>query len=114
MGRRTGGGCLALVLELVGNARGFFCMNLRRRRARSGAEEAMRSLGLVSRVVPGSRAEEVLRVTIVDNPEVIGWTSPVTVVGAKRFIVHAHYHSCVLLCAPSADELMFLLNWSTT
>jgi hypothetical protein len=35
----------------------------------------MRSLGLVLRVVPGSRAE-VLRVTIVDNAEVIGRTSP--------------------------------------
>ena len=39
----------------------------------------MRSLGLVSRGVPGLRAE-VLRVTIVDNAEVIGRTSPVTAV----------------------------------
>jgi hypothetical protein len=62
---------MAPMPKLVG-----FCMNLRCRRARFGAEEAMRSLGLVSRVVPGSRAE-VLRVTIVDNAEVIGRTIPV-------------------------------------
>jgi hypothetical protein len=66
-------------------------MNLHCRRARFGAEEAMRSLGLVSRVVPGSRAE-ILRVTIVDNAEVIERTSPVTVVNGSspmRSIIRA-------------------------
>jgi hypothetical protein len=56
-------------------------MNLRCQRTLFGAE-VIRSLGFVSRVVPGSRAE-VLRVTIVDNAEVIGRTSPVTVVNSS-------------------------------
>jgi hypothetical protein len=43
------------------------------------------SLGLVSRIVPGSLAE-VVRVTIVDNAEVIGRMSPVTVVNDSSLI----------------------------
>jgi Delta3,5-Delta2,4-dienoyl-CoA isomerase len=56
----------------------------------------MRSLGLVSRIVPGSCAE-VVCVAIVEFAEVIGRASPVTVVGTKRFIAHALNHSGVFV-----------------
>ena len=88
-------------------------VNLRCRGARFGAEEGMWSFGLVLRAVPGSRTEAVC-VTIVGFGEVIGRTSPVTVVVTKWFIVHALYHSCVLFCAPSTDELIYMLNWLMT
>ena len=85
---------------------------MRSRRARFSAEVAMRSV-LCRAVSPGLRAE-ILRVTIVDhNAEVIGRTrtSPVTAVNGSspiRSIVR------VLFCAPSADKLIFLLDWLTT
>ena len=80
----------SLVRELALSARTF------------GAEEALRSLGFVSRVVPGSRAE-VVRAAIVEFAEVVARKSPVAVVGTKRFITHALDHSCVLLfLIPSA------------
>ena len=47
----------------------------------SGAEEALRLLGPLSRIVPGSRAE-VLR-TIVELAEVFAWMNPVVIVGTK-------------------------------
>jgi delta(3,5)-delta(2,4)-dienoyl-CoA isomerase len=74
----------SLVHELALSARTF------------GAEEALRSLGFVSRVVPGSRAE-VVRAAIVEFAEVVARKSPVAVVGTKQFITHALNHSCVFV-----------------
>ncbi len=76
----------SLVHELALSARTF------------GAEEALRSLGFVSRIVPGSRAE-VVRAAIVEFAEVVARKSPVAVVGTKRFITHALDHSCVRFCS---------------
>jgi delta(3,5)-delta(2,4)-dienoyl-CoA isomerase len=73
----------SLVNELALSARTF------------SAEEALRSLGFVSRVVSGSRAE-VVRAAITEFAEVVARKSPVAVVGSKRFITHALDHSCVL------------------
>ena len=85
-------GTLARVPKLVGNAS---LLNELALSARTfSAEEAQRSLGLVSRVVPGSRAE-VVRAAIVEFAEVVARKSPVAVVGTKRFIAHALDHSCV-------------------
>jgi delta(3,5)-delta(2,4)-dienoyl-CoA isomerase len=98
-------GTLARVPKLVGNAS---LLNELALSARTfGAEEAQRSLGLVSRVVPGSRAE-VVRAAIVEFAEVVARKSPVAVVGTKRFIAHALDHSCVFFSPlfPSADELI--------
>ena len=89
----------SLVRELALSARTF------------SAEEALRSLGVVSRVVPGSRAE-VACAAIVEFAEVVARKSPVAVVGTKQFITHALDHSCVLLY-PSADlvnDVIFLIS----
>ncbi|KAI9461067.1 ClpP/crotonase [Russula earlei] len=55
-----------------------------------GADEA-KVLGLVSRVVPGSR-DEVVRAAL-ELAAGIAQKSPVAVVGVKRFIAHAREHS---------------------
>jgi delta(3,5)-delta(2,4)-dienoyl-CoA isomerase len=78
----------SLVYELALSARTF------------SADEALRSLGFVSRVVPGSRAE-VVRAAIVEFAEVVARKSPVAVVGTKQFITHALNHSCVFFFYPS-------------
>ncbi len=63
-----------------------------------GADEARAALGLVSRVVPGSRAQ-VVRAALEFAREVAR-KSPVAVAGVKRFVAHALDHSCVsVFCA---------------
>ncbi|KAF8502688.1 ClpP/crotonase [Russula emetica] len=81
----------SLVHELALSARTF------------GAEEALRSLGFVSRVVPGSRPE-VVRAAIVEFAEVVARKSPVAVVGTKQFITHALNHSV-------EDALEYQATW---
>lgn len=83
-------GTLARVPRLVGNASLLHELALSGRTF--GADEA-RALGLVSRVVRGSRAE-VVRAALEFAAEVAG-KSPVAVVGTKRFIAHALDHSYV-------------------
>ena len=89
----------SLVRELALSARTF------------GAEEAQRSLGFVSRVVPGSRAE-VVRAAIIEFAEVVARKSPIAVVGTKRFITHALDHSCVVFVFhPSVThDVIFLIS----
>ena len=61
-----------------------------------GADEAMSALGLVSRVVRGSRVQVVREA--LEFARVVAAKSPVAVVGTKRFIAHAIDHSCVSPC----------------
>jgi delta(3,5)-delta(2,4)-dienoyl-CoA isomerase len=89
-------GTLARAPKLVANASLLCELALSARTF--GAEEARGSLGLVSRVVPGSRAE-VVRAAIAEFAEVVARKSPVAVVGTKRFIAHALDHSCVCFFA---------------
>jgi Delta3,5-Delta2,4-dienoyl-CoA isomerase len=94
-------GTLARVPKLVGN------MSLLHELALSGrtfgAEEAVR-LGLVSRVVEGSRGEVVR--AAVGFAEVVARKSPVAVVGVKRFVAHALDHSCVFSLLPCAKSVI--------
>ena len=83
-------GTLARVPKLVGNVSLLHELALSGRPF--GADEALR-LGLISRVVPGSRAD-VVRAAIA-FAELVASKSPVAVVGVKRFIAHALDHSCV-------------------
>ena len=101
---RTGDGHLAPVPKLVGNAWHLHehALSVLARRRR------LRSLGLVSCIVPGSCAE-VLRVTIIDNAEVIGRMSPVTVVNSSSPMRSIIYACCFVL-----RLVIFLLNWSMT
>lgn len=78
---RAAGANASLLFELALSGRPF------------GADEACVGLGLVSRVVPGSR-EEVLRAALAFAGEVAA-KSPVAVAGIKRFVAHAMDHSCV-------------------
>jgi len=78
---RAAGANASLLFELALSGRVF------------GAEEACGALGLVSRVVPGSRAE-VVSAALGFAGEVAG-KSPVAVAGIKRFVAHALDHSCV-------------------
>ncbi|KAI0246869.1 ClpP/crotonase [Lactifluus subvellereus] len=81
-------GTLARVPKLVGNVSLLHELALSGRPF--GADEALR-LGLVSRVVPGSRAD-VVRAAIA-FAELVASKSPIAVVGIKRFIAHALDHS---------------------
>ncbi|KAH9963647.1 ClpP/crotonase [Russula dissimulans] len=81
-------GTLARVPKLVGNASLLHELALSGRTF--GAEEAGR-LGLVSRVVPGSR-EEVVRAAL-GFAEGVARKSPVAVAGIKRFVAQALEHS---------------------
>ena len=83
-------GTLARLPRLVGNASLLGELALTGRVF--GAQDALR-LGLVSRVVPGSR-DEVVRAALELACE-IARKSPVAVVGVKRFVAHARDHSCV-------------------
>lgn len=78
---RAAGANMSLLFELALSGRVF------------GAEEACGALGLVSRVVPGTRAE-VVSAALGFAGEVAG-KSPVAVAGIKRFVAHALDHSCV-------------------
>jgi delta(3,5)-delta(2,4)-dienoyl-CoA isomerase len=100
-------GTLARGPKLVGNASLWHELALSARTF--GAEEAMGSLGLVSRVVPGSRAE-VVRAAIVEFAEVVARKSPVAVVGTKQFIAHALDHSCVFYYsfAELVDDMIYV------
>ena len=63
-----------------------------------GADEARAALGLVSRVVPGSRAQVVG--AALEFAQEVARKSPVAVAGVKRFVAHALDHSCVsVFCA---------------
>jgi Delta3,5-Delta2,4-dienoyl-CoA isomerase len=83
-------GTLARVPKLVGNVSMLCELALSGRTF--GADEALR-LGLVSRVVEGSR-EDVVRAAVA-FAQVVASKSPVAVVGVKRFVAHALDHSCV-------------------
>jgi delta(3,5)-delta(2,4)-dienoyl-CoA isomerase len=98
VGLAADSGTLARMPKLAANASLLHELALSARTF--SAEEALRSLGFVSRVVPGSRAE-VVRAAIVEFAEVVARKSPVAVVGTKQFITHALDHSCVLFY-PSA------------
>ena len=80
---RAGAGNASLLFELALSGREF------------GAEEARGALGLVSRVVDGSR-EQVVRAALEFAKEVAG-KSPVAVAGIKRFVAHALDHSYVVV-----------------
>lgn len=90
---RAAGANASLLFELALSGRVF------------GAEEACRALGLVSRVVPGSRAE-VLSAVLGFAVEVAG-KSPVAVAGIKRFVAHALDHSCVACFLPSGRGMSY-------
>jgi Enoyl-CoA hydratase/isomerase len=83
-------GTLARVPKLIGNTSLLYELALEGRTF--GAEEASR-LGLVSRVVDGSR-EQVVSAAIA-FAKVVAAKSPVAVRGVKRFLAHALEHSCV-------------------
>lgn len=85
-------GTLARLPKLVGNASLLYELALT---GRSFDAQAALSLGLVSRVVPGSR-DDVVRAAIELACE-IARKSPLAVVGIKRFVSHALDHSCVFL-----------------
>lgn len=85
-------GTLARLPRLVGNASLLHELALTARVF--GARDALR-LGLVSRVVPGSR-DDVVGAAL-ELAREIARKSPVAVVGVKRFISHALDHSCVFL-----------------
>ena len=70
----------SLVHELAYSARSF------------GAAEAEK-MGLVSKVVQGSRAEVVK--AALDTAKVIASKSPIAVLGTKRVLLHARDHTCV-------------------
>ncbi len=83
-------GTLARLPRLVGNVSLLHELALTGRVF--GAHDALR-LGLVSRVVPGSR-DDVVHAAL-ELAREIARKSPVAVVGVKRFISHALDHSCV-------------------
>ena len=83
-------GTLARLPRLVGNASLLYELALTGRVF--GAQDAQR-LGLVSRVVPGSR-DDVVRAAL-ELAREIARKSPVAVVGVKRFVSHALDHSYV-------------------
>ena len=83
-------GTLARLPRLVGNTSLLYELALTGRVF--GAKEAL-GLGLVSRVVSGSR-EDVVKEALGLACE-IAKKSPVAVVGVKRFVAHALDHSCV-------------------
>ena len=85
-------GTLARLPRLVGNASLLHELALTGRVF--GAHDAHR-LGLVSRVVPGSR-DEVVRAAL-ELAREIARKSPVAVVGVKRFLSHALDHPCVFV-----------------
>ena len=84
-------GTLARLPRLVGNTSLLYELALTGRVF--GAAEAL-GLGLVSRVVAGSRADVVKEA--MDLAREIARKSPVAVVGVKRFVAHALDHPCVL------------------
>ncbi|KAI9437306.1 ClpP/crotonase-like domain-containing protein, partial [Lactarius indigo] len=81
-------GTLARLPRLVGNLSLFHELALTGRVF--GAQDVL-GLGLVSRVVPGSR-DEVVRAAL-ELAREIARKSPVATVGVKRFISHALDHS---------------------
>ncbi|KAH9960036.1 ClpP/crotonase [Lactifluus volemus] len=81
-------GTLARMPKLIGNTSLLYELALEGRTF--GADEASR-LGIVSRVVDGSR-EEVVSAAIA-FAKVVAGKSPVAVVGVKRFLAHALDHS---------------------
>jgi delta(3,5)-delta(2,4)-dienoyl-CoA isomerase len=83
-------GTLARMPRLVGNTSLLYELALTGRVF--GARDAL-GLGLVSRVIPGSR-DDVVREAL-ELAREIARKSPVAVVGVKRFIAHALDHSCV-------------------
>jgi len=88
---RAGAANASLLFELALSGREF-C-----------AEEARDALGLVSRVVDGSRAE-VVRAAIEFAVQVAG-KSPVAITGIKRFVAHALDHSV-------EDALEYQATWA--
>jgi len=94
-------GTLARLPRLVGNASLLHELALTGRVF--GAHDARR-LGLVSRVVPGSR-DDVVRAAL-ELAREIARKSPVAVVGVKRFISHALDHS-------TEDALEYQATWAS-
>ncbi|KAI9437304.1 ClpP/crotonase [Lactarius indigo] len=94
-------GTLARLPRLVGNLSLFHELALTGRVF--GAQDAL-GLGLVSRVVPGSR-DEVVRAAL-ELAREIARKSPVAVVGVKRFISHALDHS-------TEDALEYQATWTS-
>ncbi|KAF8266382.1 ClpP/crotonase [Lactarius quietus] len=94
-------GTLARLPRLVGNASLLYELALTGRTF--GAQDALR-LGLVSRVVNGSRGD-VVRAALELAGKIAG-KSPVAVVGVKRFIAHALDHS-------TEDALEYQATWAS-
>jgi Delta3,5-Delta2,4-dienoyl-CoA isomerase len=96
-------GTLARMPKLIGNTSLLYELALEGRTF--GADEASR-LGIVSRVVDGSR-EEVVSAAIA-FAKVVAGKSPVAVVGVKRFLAHALDHSCVRVLSPPATGKVYV------
>jgi delta(3,5)-delta(2,4)-dienoyl-CoA isomerase len=94
-------GTLARMPRLVGNTSLLYELALTGRVF--GARDAL-GLGLVSRVVPGSR-DDVVREAL-ELAREIARKSPVAVVGVKRFIAHALDHS-------TDDALEYQATWAS-
>ena len=92
-------GTLARLPRLVGNTSLLYELALTGRVF--GAAEAL-GLGLVSRVVAGSRADVVKEALGLACE--IARKSPVAVVGVKRFVAHALDHPCVLYASMHARD----------
>ncbi|KAI0298769.1 ClpP/crotonase [Multifurca ochricompacta] len=93
-------GTLARFPKLVGNLSLFQELALSARLF--GADEALK-VGIVSKVVPGSR-EEVIQAAL-DFARIIAEKSPVALTGVKRFIAHA-------IDNPVDDALQYQATWA--